>query len=152
MPEDINRVTLVGRLTRDCEVKPIANTTVCTFSIAVNRRVNRGGNWEDEASFFDIDLWGAQGTALQGYLKKGKQVGVAGALKQNRWETSDGQKHSRVVINANNVQLLGGRNDDSAGGGSANTRSENTYANQGTTPTDTDFSTNSDDLQDDIPF
>ena len=105
---DINHVTLVGRLTRDAELKYTANgQAVCKFSVAVNRRRKNGGNWEDEANFFDIVVWGRQGESLAQYLVKGKQVGIDGELKQERWQ-KDGQNRSKVEIVVNNLQLLGG--------------------------------------------
>lgn len=105
---DINRVVLVGRLTRDAELRYTASgVAVCNFSIAVNRRRKNGDAWEDEASFFDIALWGKQGETLNQYLVKGKQVCVEGELRQSRWE-QDGQTRSKVEIVASNLQLLGG--------------------------------------------
>jgi len=105
---DINRVTVIGRLTRDAETKSTpGGQTVCKFSIAVNRSVKSGDEWKDEAGFFDVALWGKRGEALQQYLVKGKQVGVDGELRQDRWQ-QDGQNRSRVEIVAGNVQLLGG--------------------------------------------
>jgi single-strand DNA-binding protein len=104
---DINHVILIGRLTRDSELKHTAGgQPVCKFSIAVNRRKKNGEVWEDEASFFDIVLWGRQGETLSQYLVKGKQVAIDGELRQDRWE-QDGQKRSKVEIVAGNVQLLG---------------------------------------------
>jgi single-strand DNA-binding protein len=105
---DINHVVLVGRLTRDAELKYTANgQAVCKFSVAVNRRKKSGEQWVDEANFFDVVLWGRQGEAVNQYLLKGKQVGVDGELRQDRWE-QDGQNRSKVEIVANNLQLLGG--------------------------------------------
>ncbi|MDR2051786.1 MAG: single-stranded DNA-binding protein [Treponema sp.] len=113
---DINHVVLVGRLTRDAELKYTAGgQAVCKFSIAVNRRKKSGDQWVDEANFFDIVLWGRQGESLNQYLLKGKQVGIEGELRQDRWE-QDGQNRSKVEIVANNLQLLGG---NSPGGGGA---------------------------------
>jgi len=110
---DINHVVLVGRLTRDAEVKfTVGGQAVCKFSIAVNRRKKNGDQWEDEANFFDIVVWGRQGESLQQYLLKGKMVGVDGELRQDRWQ-QDGQNRSKIEIIANYVQLLGG------GGGSS---------------------------------
>ena len=112
MAEDINRVVLIGRLTRDAELKSIASgQSVCKFSLAVNRRKKSGDQWEDEASFFDVVLWGRQGETLHQYLLKGKQVAVDGELRQDRWQ-QDGQNRSKVEIVAATVQLLG-----SGGGG-----------------------------------
>ncbi|MDR2418188.1 MAG: single-stranded DNA-binding protein [Treponema sp.] len=105
---DLNHVVLIGRLTRDAELKYTANgQSVCKFSIAVNRRRKNGDQWLDEANFFDIVVWGRQGETLNQYLIKGKLVGVDGELRQDRWE-QDGQNRSKVEVVANNLQLLGG--------------------------------------------
>jgi len=115
---DINRVVLVGRLTRDAELKSISSgQAVCKFSIAVNRRRKNGDQWEDEPNFFDVVLWGRSGETLHQYLVKGKLVGVDGELRQDRWQ-QDGQNRSKVEIVANNIQLLGG-NPGGGGGGSS---------------------------------
>jgi single-strand DNA-binding protein len=116
---DINHVVLVGRLTRDAELKYTANgQAVCKFSVAVNRRRKSGDQWVDEANFFDIVLWGRQGESLNQYLVKGKMVGVDGELRQDRWE-QDGQNRSKVEIVAANIQLLGGGSGSGAPGGGA---------------------------------
>ncbi|MDR0731285.1 MAG: single-stranded DNA-binding protein [Treponema sp.] len=113
---DLNHVVLVGRLTRDAELKYTSGgQAVCKFSIAVNRRRKNGDQWEDEANFFDIVLWGRQGESLNQYLLKGKMVGVEGELRQDRWQ-QDGQNRSRVEIVANNLQLLGGGGGNSGNG------------------------------------
>lgn len=106
MANDINVVVLVGRLTRDCELKATAGgTSVCRFSVAVNRRKKTGENWTDEVNYFDVVLWGKSADSLRSYLTKGRQVSIEGELRQNRWE-QDGQARSKVEIYANNVQLL----------------------------------------------
>jgi single-strand DNA-binding protein len=118
---DLNHVVLIGRLTRDAELKITAGgQAVCKFSIAVNRRRKNGDQWEDEANFFDIVLWGRQGESLNQYLKKGKMVGVDGELRQDRWQQQDGQNRSKVEIVANNLQLLGGSPGAASGGGAFN--------------------------------
>jgi len=105
---DLNHVVLIGRLTRDAELKQTANgQTVCKFSVAVNRRRKNGDQWEDEANFFDVVVWGRQGEALSQYLLKGKMIGIDGELRQDRWQ-QEGQNRSKVEIIANNLQLLGG--------------------------------------------
>jgi len=106
---DINHVVIVGRLTRNAELKYTNNgQAVSKFSIAVNSRRKKDDQWVDEAHFFDIVYWGKAAEAVTPYLLKGKQVGVEGSLRQNRWE-QDGQSRSKVEINANNVMLLGGK-------------------------------------------
>ena len=108
---DINHVTLVGRLTRDAELKYTnSGMAVSRIGIAINQRRRRDDQWVDEAHFFDCVVWGRTAEALNPYLVKGKQVGIEGQLRQDRWE-QDGRTRSKVEISVNNLQLLGGRND-----------------------------------------
>ena len=153
---DINNVVLVGRLTRDAELKyTTGGQAVCKFSIAVNRRRKNGDQWEDEANFFDIVLWGRQGEALNQYLLKGKTVGVEGELRQDRWQ-QDGQNRSKVEIVANNIQLMGG-NPGGGALGSQNNRNDFAPPSEGNRTADfsreADSSRPSEDgFTDDIPF
>jgi single-strand DNA-binding protein len=112
---DVNHVILIGRLTRDAELKYTSGgMAVCKFAIAVNKRRKQGEQWVEDANFFDIVLWGKSGESLYQYLVKGKQVAVEGELHQNRWE-QEGKTMSKIEINANNVQLLGGDKGSSSG-------------------------------------
>lgn len=112
---DLNSVNLVGRLTRGAELKYTGSgTPVTKLGLAVNRRTKKGEEWTEEASFFDIVVWGRQGEALNPYLVKGKQLAIKGRLQQDRWE-KDGQKKSRVLVVAEDVQLLGGGSDKDNG-------------------------------------
>jgi single-strand DNA-binding protein len=113
---DINQVVLIGRLTRDAELKYSAGgVAVSKFVVAVNRKTKRGDEWVDEASFFDIALLGKQGEALNQYLVKGKQIGINGELRQERWQDNQGKSRSRIEVIANNIQLLGGGNSENRG-------------------------------------
>ena len=108
---DLNHVIEIGRLTRDISERDFAYTTGGTarlnLSIAVNRSEKRNGAWQDKVSYFDATVWGKTAENIKPYLHKGKQIAVDGYLDQQRWE-KDGQKFSKVVIIADNVQLLGG--------------------------------------------
>ena len=145
---DINHVVLVGRLTRDAELKYTAGgQAVCKFSVAVNRRRKNGEQWEDEANYFDVVLWGRQGESLNQYLTKGKTIGVEGELRQDRWQ-QDGQNRSKVEIVANNIQLLGGNTGGGSSAGGSSTGQGPWQAKNGenkSPPSDDHFS-------DDIPF
>lgn len=102
---DINSVVLVGRLTRDMELKFLNNgTAVGRFSIAVNKKFKD----KEEVSFFDIVVWSKLAEVLNKYITKGSQVIVSGELMQNRWE-QDGNSRSKVEINASSVQMIGGK-------------------------------------------
>lgn len=108
---DINNVTLVGRLTKDADIRyTTGGTAVLNFSVAVNESRKQGEKWIEEASFFDVPLFGKMAETLKQYLTKGKQVAINGRLQQQRWE-QDGQPRSKVVVIANAVQLLGGRDE-----------------------------------------
>jgi single-strand DNA-binding protein len=108
----MNNVSLVGRLTRDAELKyTTTGNGICEFALAVNERKKQGDDWVDVANYFDVTLFGRRGEALNQYLLKGKQVGISGRLQQQRWENKEGQKRSRVVVIANEIDLLGGRDD-----------------------------------------
>ena len=97
----MNSVTLVGRLTTDPELRfTNTGTAVCEFSIAVDRVGT------DETDFFDVVAWAKTAEAVSAYVAKGHQVGVSGSLRQHRWETPEGDKRSRVKVNANQVDFL----------------------------------------------
>ena len=105
---DINHVVLVGRLTRDAELKYTnSGLAIAKLGVAVNRRVKKGDTWQEEANFFDAVWMGKGAEAVAQYLQKGKQVGIQGELRQDRWE-QEGQKRSRVEIFVTSLQLLGG--------------------------------------------
>lgn len=154
MAGDINQVVLVGRITRDAELRYTASgAALCSFSIAVNRRMKKGDQWQDEASFFDLTLWDKQAESLNKYLSKGTQVAVQGELRQDRWE-KDGQKFSKVQIFVNNLQLLGSSRATTGDGrgpesGSSSRASEPQRGNS-VRPASEDFDPQA--YEDDIPF
>ena len=124
---------------------------MCKFSVAVNRRRKNGDQWEEEASYFDVVIWGRSGESLNQYLLKGKAVGIDGELRQDRWQ-QDGQNRSKVEIVASNIQLLGGgpgANSPGAGGGSQ-WQSRNSGANG--VGENSQGSSSDDGFTDDIPF
>ena len=104
---DINNVTLVGRLTKDADIRyTTSGTAVLNFSVAVNESRKQGEQWIEEVSFFDVTLFGKMGESIHKYMAKGKQVAVSGRLQQQRWQ-KDGQNYSKVAVVANYVQLFG---------------------------------------------
>ena len=146
---DLNHVVLIGRLTRDAELKYTASgQAVCKFSIAVNRRKKVGEQWEDEPNFFDVVLWGRQGESLHPYLMKGKMVGVDGELRQDRWQ-QDGQNRSKVEIVADFLQLLGG---GSGGGNQQDRQNQGSAASAPAAGASYSVPAKDDGFADDIPF
>jgi single-strand DNA-binding protein len=148
---DLNHVVLIGRLTREAELKYTSSgQAVCKFSIAVNRRKKNGDQWEDEANFFDIVIWGRQGESLHPYLVKGKMVGVDGELRQDRWQ-QDGQNRSKVEIVANFLQLLGGGPSSDRQSNQSASR-ESSYNESPREESSYSGSSKNDGFADDIPF
>jgi len=114
---NINRVVLVGNLTRDPELRHTpAGTPVCSLRIAVNsRRRDESGAWVDKPNYFDVSVFGNQAESCAQYLSKGRPVGIDGRLDWREWDAQDGTKRQAVQIIAESVQFLGSR--DGGGGG-----------------------------------
>ena len=143
MARNINRVIVVGNLTRDPELRQTpSGMAVCSLRIAVNTtRKDETGQWVDKPNYFDVTVWGQQGENCAQYLSKGRPVAIDGRLEWREWE-QDGNKRQAVEIVADNVQFLGGRQD--AEGGSP------AYVPAGAASSGEDFPTSPAD--DDIPF
>lgn len=106
MAFDINQVFLIGRLTRNPEIKVSGDVTICKFGVA-----NNPGKEDKDVSFFNIVTFGKIAENCERYLKKGSQVAISGQLKQNRWE-KDGQKYNSVDIIGSNIQFIGSKSSD----------------------------------------
>lgn len=116
MAGDINRVVLVGRLTRDPELRHLpSGTAVLQLGIAVNgRQQDSAGNWADKPNFFDVKLFGNRAESLSNHLSKGRRIGVDGRLDWSSWEAQDGSKRSKVEVVAFDIQFLDSRGDGDA--------------------------------------
>ena len=147
MAGDINRVTIVGRLTRDPELRQLpSGTSVLQLGVAVNgRQKDDAGNWIDKPNFFDVKVFGNQADTLNTHLSKGRRIGVDGRLDWSSWEAQDGSKRSKVEIVAQSVQFLDSRGEGGDSGG------ERQFVPAAATAGNEDFggSASSDD---DIPF
>ena len=109
----------IGNLTKDPELKYIpSGDAVCSFDLAINRVSGKdeGGQRKEEVLFLKVTCWRKTAENCAQYLKKGKQALVEGYLKDNKWETPEGEKRSRIECTANRVQFLSPRSNDSDGG------------------------------------
>ena len=145
MAANINRVVLVGNLTRDPELRNTpSGTAVCSLRIAVNtRRKDSTGQWTEKPNYFDITVWGNQGESCAQYLAKGRPVAVDGRLEWREWDAQDGTKRQAVEIIADSVQFLGGRGESGGDGGN-----QFVPAAAASSGADADFTS----ADDDIPF
>lgn len=108
--QDINRVVLIGRLTRDPELRKTTNgTSVCSFTLAVNRRQNQDGT--QDADFINCVAWNKLADNIQLYQKKGNQLGIEGRINTRSYDNQQGQKVYVTEVVAENVQFLTPRND-----------------------------------------
>jgi single-strand DNA-binding protein len=143
MAANINRVVLVGNLTRDPELRSTpGGTPVCSLRIAVNsRRRDESGQWVDKPNYFSISVFGNQAESCSQYLSKGRPVAVDGRLDWREWQAQDGSKRESVEIVAESVQFLGSRGDGSG---------EPQFVPAGAAAESADFPSSAAD--DDIPF
>ena len=142
---NINRVVLVGNLTRDPELRHTpGGTPVCSLRVAVNsRRRDESGQWVDKPNYFNVSVFGNQAESCAQYLSKGRPVGVDGRLDWREWQTQEGGKREAVEIVADTIQFLGSRGDELGGGGG------NQFVPAGAAADTSDFTAAADD---DIPF
>ena len=118
---NVNKVFLIGNLTRDPELRfTSSGSAVAGFGLAINRKYKQGDEWKEEVCFVDITVWGKQAENCAEYLSKGRPVFIEGYLKLNSWETDSGEKRNKLEVVALTVQFLGraGGRDDSSGGDS----------------------------------
>ena len=116
---NLNKVLLIGRLTRDPESRSTpSGASVTSFGLAVNRVYIRKDSGEkvEETCFVDIEAWGRTGENIQRYMSKGRQLFVEGRLKFDSWE-KDGQRRSKLSVVAEVVQFLDGGGDRGGEGG-----------------------------------
>ena len=115
----MNKITLIGNLTHDPEVRSTPNgVTVCTFTIAVNRRFAQQGG-EKATDFFRINAWRQLGENCARYLAKGRKVAVVGELQARTYEGKDGATRMSLDVSADEVEFLTPRSQDEGSGYSA---------------------------------
>ena len=110
MPANLNKVFLMGNLTRDPEMRTLpSGTTVCAFGVAVNRQfVNAAGVTQEEVCFIDVSAFGRSGEVVAQYLRKGSPIFVEGRLHFEQWdERETGKKRNRLSVTAERIQLIG---------------------------------------------
>jgi single-strand DNA-binding protein len=111
----MNKITLIGNLTHDPDVRSTPNgVTVCTFTIAVNRRF-ASANGERPTDFFRINAWRQLGETCARYLSKGRKVAVVGELQARTYEAKDGTTRMSLDIQADEVEFLSPRQQQDDG-------------------------------------
>ncbi len=115
---DLNKVQIIGRLTRDPELRTTTTgKNVCSFSVATGFTWNdQSGQKKETTEFHNVIAWGKLGDIISQYMKKGRQIYIEGRLQTTSWDDkTSGQKRYKTEIIAENMIMLGGKSDDSAG-------------------------------------
>jgi single-strand DNA-binding protein len=121
MSSDLNKVIIIGRLTKNPETRATqGGTSVCSFSIANNKSWKQGDEKKEQVSYFNCVSWEKGGEIIAQYMHKGDRICIEGRLQQRTWE-KDGQKHSTVEIVVEGFQFL---NSKSAASGSGQPESK----------------------------
>lgn len=151
---DINSVVVVGHLTRDIELRYSASGfAIGKTAIAINQnKKDAAGNWTTIGHFFDVTILGKTAENVSKYAKKGSQIGINGHLELQQWE-KDGNKYSKVVIVADNVQFCGAKPEQNASNPNKSlTPQAKPYANRGYNNAPSPVAENQGGFPEDIPY
>lgn len=130
----LNRIFLIGRLTKDPELRYLPNgTPKAELRLATSRQwKDKSGEQQEQTCYIDVAVWSRQGEIVNQYLKKGSLIFLEGRLDYQEWEGQDGQKRSKHLVTADRVQFLDSGNRGGAGaGGTENEEGGGFEANEG---------------------
>lgn len=110
-----NKVILLGRLTRDPELRVTPNSnSICKFAIAVSHKFKGAdGILKEETSFIDIDAFGRQAEIVSKFFSKGKPIFLEGRLRFDQWESQTGEKRSKLTVVLERFEFIGAKEDSS---------------------------------------
>ena len=123
---NLNRVMLMGNLTRDPELRYTPNNTaVCQIGMAINRRwKDQNGEQKEEVTFIDCEAWGRTGEVINQYLRKGRPIYLEGRLKLDQWQDKEGNNRSKLKVVVESFEFIdskgGGEGGEGGGGGGGN--------------------------------
>jgi single-strand DNA-binding protein len=154
----LNKVLLIGNLTRDPDVKMLSSgRPVCNFGLALNRSYKDGeGNRKEEVTFVDVECYGPRAEAVGRFFTKGRSIFVEGRLKLDQWESKEGEKRSAIRVVLDNFEFVDSK-QESAGMSerqpSANIATKSDATTDSTVPDSPSSDVKSDpDLDEDVPF
>ena len=147
-----NKVILLGNLTRDPETRVTASgVTICKLGLATSRvYVTKDGERREDTTFVDIDAFGKQAEVITKYMRKGRPLMVEGRLKLDQWESSEGQKRSKLGVVLENFQFVGGRDEEDSN--SSNYEQNSPPKRETKSVTEVDVSSDNENFDDDVPF
>ena len=151
----INRVVLVGNLTRDPELKSLpSGMAVCDLGLAVNhrRKNQQTGEWVEEPNYFRVSVFGTQAESCARFLTKGRSVAIDGRLRWRQWDAPDGTKREAVEVVAETVQFIGPRDGEGSGGNAGGGEYPRPTAAPVAAPAEVVWPGGDPNVDDDIPF
>ena len=154
MAGSVNKVFLMGNLTRDVELKYTpSNQPVATFGLAMNRRYKtRDGENREETTFVDCEAWARTAEVMSEYLSKGRPVFIEGRLKLDQWQDKDGNKRSKLRVVVENFQFVDSRGSAGGGGGDRSSAPEQTASANAPSAASAGSGQHQPVSEDDIPF
>lgn len=109
---NFNKVIVAANLVSDPELKTVGDSNVVRFRVAINRKfTTKSGEKKEESTYIDAEMWGSRASVISEYLKKGDPVLIEGHLKQENWETKDGEKRSKILVSIEDFEFMNGRKD-----------------------------------------
>ena len=154
----LNKVLLIGNLTRDPDVKMLSSgRPVCNFGLALNRSYKDGeGNRKEEVTFVDVECYGPRAEAIGRFFTKGRSIFVEGRLKLDQWESKEGEKRSAIRVVLDNFEFVDSKQEAGATGERQPMPNVATKTDTTTAPSPAESpnpNVNSDpDLDEDVPF
>ncbi len=154
MAGSVNKVFLMGNLTRDVELKYTpSNQPVATFGLAMNRRYRtREGENREETTFVDCEAWARTAEVMSEYLSKGRPVFIEGRLKLDQWQDKDGNNRSKLRVVVENFQFVDSRGSTGGGGGDRSSAPEQMASANTSSAASPDSGQHKPVSEDDIPF
>ena len=152
---NLNKVMLIGNLTRDPELRVTPKgTAICTFSIAVNRKFkDDSGGEREEVTYVDIEAWGKSGENISKYCTKGRPLFVEGRLRLDQWEDkTTKEKRSRMKVVLENFQFLGGGRSEGGAPGAEGGEARTYAPRAGAAPKPAAPAAPQENLDEDVPF
>lgn len=151
----LNKVLLIGNLTRDPEVRMMSSgRPVCNFGLALNRSYkDADGNKKEEVTFVDIECFGPRAEAVGRFFSKGRPIFVEGRLKLDQWESKEGEKRSAIRVVLDNFEFVDtGKSDGTSTSTEMNTRGNNPAPTDSNSPASQPLASSDPDLDEDVPF
>jgi len=149
----LNKVLLIGNLTRDPDVRMMSNgRPVCNFGLALNRSYKDGeGNRKEETTFVEVESFGPRAEAVGRFFTKGRSIFIEGRLKLDQWESKEGEKRSALRVVLDSFEFVDSKQDGSSSQ-PRNTESAPSLQTENSKSSTSPTVNNEDALDDDVPF